>query len=202
MTMSIFPPLATRLAQRLAARKRRVQRAPLGWREAGVLVPLSCRAESDEWFVLFTMRSHTVRTHKGEISFPGGSHDPGDSSLLVTALREAEEEIGLRPEDVEILGALDDVISYGSEYVVTPWVGVIPRPYEFRLSHEEIAELVEVPLSVFRGPGAYRVEHWEVRGRTAEVHFYEWNGYTIWGLTARILIQLTATIFADQPREG
>ncbi|HBY92942.1 MAG TPA: CoA pyrophosphatase [Chloroflexi bacterium] len=201
MTMPVRPPLPTLLARRLAGRERRSHQVPAGWRGAAVLVPLSWHAAASDWYILFTVRSQTVRTHTGQISFPGGGRDPGDSSLLETALRETEEELGVRPDDVQILGSLDDVISYGSAYVVSPWVGVIPQAYEFRPNRDEIDELIEVPISFFRHPGSCRVELWEVRGQMKVVHFYDWNGHTIWGLTARILLALLAAICEDQPSE-
>lgn len=186
--------LPAEIARRLKARERREVMRPAGWREAAVLIPLFWHADKDEWYVLFTLRSNAVPTHKGQISFPGGGREPGDSSLLATALRETWEEIGVRPEDVEILGVADDVMSNSSCYVVTPFVGVIPHPYAFTLNPAEIDELIEVPLSFFRHPDHHRVEHWELRGKEVPVHFFDWNGYVIWGLTARVLTEFLTTI--------
>jgi 8-oxo-dGTP pyrophosphatase MutT (NUDIX family) len=151
---------------------------------AAVLVPLLFK--EGEWHVLVTQRSQTVGHHKGQISFPGGACEPGDGDLLDTALREAQEEIGVPRDSVEILGALDDFPTI-SRFVVTPYVGVIPHPFAYRLNRDEVEAVVEVPLSFLRNPAHLREELWEHEGQTHNVLFWDYDGYTIWGATARTL---------------
>src|SRR4030066_2008098 len=127
----------------LSSRKRRIIEHP-PFSHAAVLVPLF--KKGDGCHLLFTKRSDQVKHHKGEISFPGGVVDEEDLELINTALREADEEIGLRKSDVQILGILDDIVTV-TEFIVTPIVGLFPYPYPFKVSEVEIAELIEVPLA-------------------------------------------------------
>lgn len=169
--------------ERLAARQRRVvPRGPLV--PAAVLVPLIDRAGPH---LVFAKRTEHVGTHKGQISFPGGSVDPADPSLLDAALRESEEEVGLPRAAVEPLGALDDTETVATQFVITPWVGVIRESVVWRPDGEEIERVIEVPFSALVDPARVRVEHWEREGTVHEVYFYEWGGETIWGATARIV---------------
>lgn len=157
-------------------------------RRAAVLVPLY-RADG-ETFLLLTRRTQMVEHHKGQIAFPGGAADEGED-LLQTALRETYEEIGISPAQVEILGRLPDTEVTVSGFRVTPYVGVVPHPYPFRLNVEEIEDLVPVPLAVFRDPANLRVEQREVApGRRGTVYYYTYEGQTIWGATARIIKDL------------
>src|SRR3990172_10760635 len=110
---------------------------------AAVLIPLFNL--DGKYNLLFTKRTNLVETHKGEISFPGGVFDKNDSSLLDTALRETEEEVGINSNDVEILGELDD-IETNTNFNISPFVGVIPYPYEFRINGIEIEKLLNIPL--------------------------------------------------------
>jgi 8-oxo-dGTP pyrophosphatase MutT (NUDIX family) len=151
---------------------------------SAVLIPIFYK--NGEPHLLLTLRTETVASHKGQISFPGGTRENGDRDLLATALRETFEEVGIRPVDVEVLGELDDLLAV-TNFVVTPFVGVFPYPYDFRVSHDEIAELIEIPLSFFVDPRNRRAEEWLYRGRNATVYFYDYGKYTVWGLTARIL---------------
>ena len=151
---------------------------------AAVLIPLLFR--DGEWWVLVTQRTRHVEHHKGQISFPGGACDPEDASLEATALREAYEEIGIPPETVEILGALDDLPTI-TDFVVTPVVGVIPHSFPYRLNQCEVAAVVEVPLSFLRKPGNVRVEQREYKGQIHDVLFWDYGSHAIWGATARIL---------------
>ena len=149
-----------------------------------MLIPIFYK--NGEPYLLLTLRTETVASHKGQISFPGGTRDDGDRDLLTTALRETFEEVGIRPEDVEVLGELDDLLAV-TNFVVTPFVGVFPYPYDFKVSTEEIAELIEIPLSFFADPRNRRVEERLYRGRMVTVYFYDYGKYTVWGVTARIL---------------
>ncbi len=151
---------------------------------AAVLVPLLLK--EGEWHVLVTQRTQMVEHHKGQISFPGGACDPDDADLLATALRETFEEVGVPPEAVEVLGTLDDFPTITS-FIMTPFVGVIPHPFAYRLNRREVAAVVEVPLSFLHNPAHLRKERWEVEGHVHDVLFWDYGPYTIWGATARIL---------------
>jgi 8-oxo-dGTP pyrophosphatase MutT (NUDIX family) len=168
---------------RLAARSRRV--VPKGALvQAAVLVPLVDRGEPH---LVFTKRTERVGTHKGQISFPGGTLDPADPSLLDAALRECEEEVGLPRAAVEPLGALDDTETVATQFVITPWVGVIREPIAWRPDGEEIERVIEVPLAALVDRANVRLEHWERNGVLREMYFYDYRGETIWGATARIV---------------
>ena len=101
-----------------------------------------------QYHLLFIQRTERVKYLKGQISFPGGAYEKNDGLILNTALREAEEEIGLIPKDVQILGELDDVLTATSNYIISPFVGLIPYPYDFRPDKWETEELLEVPPAV------------------------------------------------------
>jgi len=168
---------------RLGARTRRVVGAG-ALVQAAVLVPLVDRGEP---YVVFAKRTEFVGTHKGQISFPGGTLDPTDASLLDAALRECEEEIGLPREAVEPLGALDDQETFATHFVITPWVGVVRERVPWRPDGAEIEKVIEVPFATLRERASFRVEHWERDGVVRPVYFFEHQGETIWGATARIL---------------
>ena len=168
---------------RLAARERRVV-PPGPLIRAAVLVPLVDRGGPH---LVFAKRTETVGTHKGQISFPGGTLDPADASLLDAALRECEEEVGLPRAAVEPLGALDDTETVATQFVITPWVGVVREPIAWRPDGEEIEKVIEVPLAALVDPANVRVELWERQGVLREIHFFDWDGEIIWGATARIL---------------
>ena len=173
-----------KLKAALASRKRVPMAA--GPVPAAVLLPLFLK--DGEFHLLFTKRTSHLTHHSGEISFPGGVCDPGDRDSADTALREAWEEVGIAPADVEVLGDLDDCHSLHN-YVVTPVVGVFPSGYRLTVNDAEIERLIEVPLSHFARPGVFRVEEWQWQGKTRPVYFYRHGDDEIWGLTARILKQ-------------
>ena len=175
--------LVTLTRERLAARRRRVvEPGPLV--RAAVLVPL---VERGGPHLIFAKRTDRVGTHRGQISFPGGTIDPADPSPLDAALRESEEEVGLPRTAVEPLGALDDTETFATQFVITPWVGVIREPVVWRPDGEEIEEVIEVPFASLVERANFRVEHWERDGVVRPVYFYDWGGEVIWGATARIV---------------
>lgn len=159
---------------------------------AGVLVPLY--VDGGEVYVLLTRRTEHVATHKGQISFPGGAVEAEDRDARDAALREACEELNIRREDVELLGALDDVSTVVSGFLIRPYVGRIPHPYPFRPAPEEIAEVLGIPLRFFLDERNLRVE-WvgEGAGRR-ELHFYDYGPYTVWGATARVIRNLVEVL--------
>jgi len=162
-----------------------------GFRRAGVLVPLF--RTSDGLRALLTVRTESVETHKGQISFPGGMMDEDDRDIVQTALREACEEIGLSAGDVEVLGILDDV-PVPSGFIITPVVGYLSsRPFVKR--HEiEVAEVLEVPLAFFAQDENARTEEREFRQNRSTVWFYQYKGRVIWGATAAMLRTLAKLI--------
>jgi 8-oxo-dGTP pyrophosphatase MutT (NUDIX family) len=169
----------------LSSRKRRVIEHP-PFSHAAVLVPLFQIGE--DCYLLFTKRSHQVKYHKGEISFPGGVVDEEDSELEKTALREAFEEIGLKENDVQIIGVLDDIVTI-TQFIVTPIVGFFPYPYPFKVSEVEISELIEVPLASLLDEDCFSEREIFRGDRTEVVYAYQYGDHIIWGATARILKQ-------------
>lgn len=188
--------LISRVRGRLAAHRRVVIDDPR-MRRAAVLLPLF--QDRGEGYVLFTRRTDTVEHHKGQISLPGGSVDTGDEDARATALRETEEELGIAPAQVEILGALNDVYTVVSGFVITPFVGLIPYPLPLRVNPHEIAEVLTVPLAIFRDPGRLRVEEREREGERLTVYFYDHGPHEIWGATGRIMKDFVETVFGEAP---
>jgi 8-oxo-dGTP pyrophosphatase MutT (NUDIX family) len=137
--------------------------------------------------LVFAKRTDRVAHHRGQIGFPGGVVAPSDASFLGAALREAWEEIGLPPTAVEPLGALDDQETHATQFVITPWVGVVRESPIWQPDGDEIERVIEVPFAALLQAGGFRVEHWERDGVTRPVWFFEHQGDTIWGATARIL---------------
>ena len=155
---------------------------------AAVLVPIYLK--QGQYHVLFTRRTEDVMTHKGQISFPGGVYETRDSTLVNTALRESWEEIGLQIHDVEIIGELDDTPSFASNYLITPFVGFIPWPYQFHPNAREVAEIIEIPILALLDKESIIKEN---RGGMI-MNSYDYRGNVIWGATARILSDLLTII--------
>ena len=156
--------------------------------EAAVLVPVFDRDGAPH--VLLTRRRDDLRLHPGQISFPGGRIDPGDADAQAAALREAEEEIGISPSDVEVLGRLDEALVVTTGFRLTPWVGVVPYPYPFVAQPDEVAGLVEFSFDDLLAPRCHRVEFREAFGLVHEVHTFDVGREVVWGATARILHEL------------
>ena len=163
---------------------------------AAVLLLITGRADPH---VLFVKRTEEVAHHKGQISFPGGIVETRDGSRLETALRECQEEIGLVPELVEILGTLDDTETRATRFVITPFVGMVTVPTAWRPDGREIRQVLEVPLAGLLDPAGFRVELWERGGELTPVYFYDYRGEVIWGATARILKQFLDLVFPERP---
>jgi len=160
-------------------------------RPAAVLVPLVSEPEGHR--LLLTRRSSTLRRQPNEISFPGGAIDSRDGSPLEAALRESEEEVGLKRSDVEILGQMDELVTV-TGFVITPFVGGVRGPYPFRANHE-VAELILVPLASLRQKEVLRVETRAVRpGLEVPVYHYQHGPHDIWGITGRLLKELLALL--------
>jgi len=158
-----------------------------GLARAAVLIPIF--KKDGEYHLILTRRTHHVGSHKGQISFPGGRQEPGEAPLSA-ALREAEEEMGIQRKDVRILGELDDMCTLSSDFCIAPFVGLIPYPYPFKVSDQEIDEVIELPLAALLDENKFREEVQERNGRPLHVCFYEHGKHVVWGATARILKQL------------
>ncbi len=192
-------PLFEQLRRRLQAVPPRSLNLPgLVLRESAVLVPLLMRGEPH---VLFTKRPASLRTHGGQISFPGGVRDEADPTPLHTALRELHEELGIPPAQVEVLGMLDETPTI-TQFRVVPFVGVIPPQFAYVASPEEIEEVIEVPLSHLLDPAFQRSEKHQVFGRERDIYFYDYGQHVIWGATARILRDLLHIVVELAPEQG
>ena len=125
--------------------------------------------------------------HKGEVSFPGGVVDKKDDNFESTAIRETFEEIGIREEDIEILGQLDDMSTITSRFIVHPFVGIVPFPYEFNLNRNEVDHLIEVPLQFFLDPSQPQSFSMHYQGESFATPAFIYEDIVIWGATERIL---------------
>ena len=152
---------------------------------SAVLMPIFYK--KGNYHILFIKRSQAVNFHKGHSAFPGGNHEPHDSSLLQTALREAKEEIGLEPKDVEIVGELDDFTTLTNGYIISPFVAFIPYPYPFQLDSREVEEFFSVPLSALMDESNFRQDYYPTGEKIGAGYAYEYEGRIIWGATARIV---------------
>jgi len=154
------------------------------FRPAAILIPLYVR-DKGLW-TLFTKRTETVEHHKGQISFPGGSQHAEDGNLWVTAIRETEEEIGIPREGIRLLGALPKMLTV-TDFEVSPFVGAMPYPVEFRPEASEVEEIIEIPLSYLLDPMVVEERMLKWKGRDVKTLVYHYRGHAIWGATARIL---------------
>ena len=158
-------------------------------RNASVLIALF--DENNETYLSFIRRASTLRAHSGEIAFPGGAADVSDVSPIVTALREAQEEIGLAPTRVEVLGIMAPVFTVVSNFLITPVVAYLPEgPGTLQLQASEVAEIIFLPLQGLANPSIYHTEQWVRDDVLHTVNFFDYGSYRIWGATARMLIML------------
>jgi len=165
---------------------------------AAVLVPVTDRGGPH---LVFTKKTSGVPHHKGQFSFPGGVVETRDGSRVETALREAWEEIRLPAEAVEVLGLLDDTPTRATSFVITPVVGIVRGPVEFKPDGREIERVIEVPLATLRDPAIFRAETWERDGEPHQVLFYQVSADdVVWGATARILSQFLAILDEEPER--
>jgi 8-oxo-dGTP pyrophosphatase MutT (NUDIX family) len=161
-----------------------------GRTDASVLVPVY--VERAELHAVFTKRREDLRRHAGEISFPGGRHDEGETDLVATALREAHEEIGLPRDAVDVVGALEPTATIATGYAIYPFVGVIEPGLKWTLSPREVAEVLELSLREVRD--GYKRQRLIRRGIPILTDTYVVGDHLIWGATARILSDLFARI--------
>jgi 8-oxo-dGTP pyrophosphatase MutT (NUDIX family) len=158
---------------------------------AAILLPIIERAEPS---ILLTKRSDTMPTHAGQISFPGGRLDAGDKSLVDTALRELEEEIGISPDFVTIGGFLDPYETVNSGFMILPVVGFVREGFALRLNASEVTDVFEAPLAYLCDPANRWPMSVERGGRLREFHAIAYEAHTIWGATAEILVNLSGRL--------
>jgi 8-oxo-dGTP pyrophosphatase MutT (NUDIX family) len=156
--------------------------------QSAVLIPLY--QKQGQYYIVFIKRTETVKDHKGQISFPGGMRDADDRTLLHTAVRESREEIGLRQKDIEVIGELDDELTTTSNYIVTPFVAMIPWPYRFRKNEDEVAEIMQAPIAALLEKDKQSEGNEILNGQPIASYTYNYEGKVIWGATARILKKL------------
>lgn len=154
---------------------------------AAVLVPLVVRDSGIT--VLLTQRTAHLNDHAGQVSFPGGRRDDTDPDLIFTALREAQEEVGLEPSSAEVLGTLPEYFT-GTGFRVTPVVARITPPLNIKLDDFEVAEVFEVPFDYLMNRSNWRQDSLERRGQIRQFWATDWNGFYIWGATAGMLVNL------------
>lgn len=160
-----------------------------GTRPSAVLAALY-GDEAGRATVVLTRRAQHLRSHRGEVSFPGGGAEPHDTSLWATALRESYEEVGLDPASVEHLGELDHLRTVSGRSYIAPFVGALDRPPELVADASEVERILLVPLEDLLADGVYRAEHWGLPQLERPVLFFEIEGDTIWGATATMLRNL------------
>jgi len=165
---------------------------PKAAQPAAVLIPLFFK--DGKAHILFTKRSEDLEQHKGQISFPGGRMDPDDAGLKAAALRETHEEVGIKHNDVNILGQTDTFLT-NSDYLVTPFVGMVPHPYNYQVNPAEIDRLIEAPLEHFLSDAYFHIEEREHKGYRWHIHFYTYRDDLIWGVTGFLLSNFLSIAF-------
>lgn len=174
-----------------------VREAPVRMTEtvaAAVLVPIVVRVSG--LTILLTQRTAHLRDHAGQVSFPGGRCEAQDATPIDTALRESSEEVGIEPDQVEVLGTLPDYFT-GTGFRVTPVVGLVAPPLNLRLDDFEVAEAFEAPLAFLLDAANYRRESLEVAGQMRTYWAVPWQEYFIWGATAGMLVSLRESLLSQ-----
>ncbi len=151
---------------------------------ASVVIPLY--QYKNETNIVFTKRSYKVRHHKGQISFPGGKFDKEDENLEITAFRETYEELGIKKEDLKLIGKMEEMVTI-TNFIVTPYVGIFEYPYDFKISEDEIDLIIHAPLKHFLDDSVLRIEEKVILGEKLKVYFFSYKEHTIWGVTGKIL---------------
>jgi len=152
-------------------------------KRAAVLIPIV--PNDGGWSLLFSRRSANLAAHSGQIAFPGGGVEPGES-LESAAIREAHEEVGISSDHIELIGRLDDLVT-NSGFLVAPFVGIVDERIDYVLQASEVEEVFEVPIEALLNPEQPEVRYVAFRGKNYPAYFYRHEQHEIWGLTGRIL---------------
>jgi 8-oxo-dGTP pyrophosphatase MutT (NUDIX family) len=190
-----FSPVDVETGEQLA---RRIPPSNGDSRRAAVLIPVLLDPEGAE--LVYTVRKGHLNDHAGQISFPGGSLEPDDGSLLDCALREAEEEIDLSPDMVEVIGELEEMYIPPSNFRVSPYVGLLPHEAEFAIDPREVEEVFTAPLQDLLSSDNFRKVIWTRDGRDYEVPVFAVQGYEVWGATAAMTAALLSRLGWHPPR--
>lgn len=181
------------ISQKLSTHQQKTFKyADVPYKEAAVIIPIFFK--NNEAHLLFTKRTETVEHHKGQISFPGGMLDPDDRDLKETALRETWEEMGIKQEDLHVLGQTDRFLT-NTHFLVTPFVAYFSYPYKYKINPDEIDTVLEVPLSHLLNPHVFREEKWKRDGIVWDLHFYDYQDESIWGVTGFLLSNFLSIVF-------
>lgn len=165
-------------------------------RRAAVIVPVILRREPG---LLFTRRTEHLSSHAGQICFPGGSYHSSDGTLIQTALRELEEEIGLSPNGVEIAGFLDAYETLNTGFRILPVVGFVQEGFHLTVNAHEVAEIFEAPLSYLLDPRNHAIKHADRGGVLREFYAITWETHVIWGATAAMIVNLSERLRGASP---
>ncbi len=173
---------------------------PEGHKTAAVLLPF-WPAENDSVEVVFTRRPHTMSSHAGQVSFPGGRVDPEDDSIAAAALREAHEELGIDPEMVKVMGRLDDAWSIAGHHVI-PYIGWLEQRPEMTPNENEVAEVMIADVQMLMQPEAACLHEHVMRGVPRQAQAYKWDKGYVWGLTADLLFELLLWVNNEPSNRG
>ena len=157
------------------------------FRQAAVLIPIVQNIQTSQWDVILTKRAKHLKNHPGEISFPGGRFEPQDGHLQFTAIRETQEEIGIKQQHVELIGRLPRQNTI-SQYQVTPFVGIIKPQYSITIDRNEVDEAFLVPLEFAINSSNQQIRERELNNNSFSFYVIQYNDYHIWGATAKMLV--------------
>ncbi len=188
--------LAIQKIKRVLSERKPLQLQVPGFMPAAVILPFFNK--NDHPHILFTVRTDKVLHHKGQVSLPGGAWEETDASLAQTALRETHEEVGIPPEQIKIIGQLDDFPTI-SDFLVTPFVATIPYPFPYRINPDEVAKLLEVPLSLFLTDEYFEVKSRQFGDKVYPIFYYYYNDAVIWGVTGYIINRFVEQVFGYNP---
>lgn len=163
-------------------------------RKAAVLIPCVVRASGIN--VILTKRALHLRHHPGQISFPGGSYEQSDDTLLTTAIRETEEEIGISSQHIEVIGTLPTLPTI-SGFIVTPYLGLISSQYKTQIDHQEVMDVFEVPGQHLLNPSNLIQQQFYTNGSTHNIYSISYNEHAIWGATAQIIRSLQQQVWHE-----
>lgn len=169
-----------------------VQPVDIPYRSASVLMPLLIL--QGQWHLLYIRRSDIVQDHKGQVAFPGGAVEALDAGPADTALRETQEEIGIQPADVQVIGQMGPMLTI-THFLVTPVVGIIPWPYMLKLQTDEVVRAFTIPLGWLADPNHFSIQQVDLRGRLTPVKIFDpFDGEKLWGITAQITVDFITLI--------